>query len=101
MANKSYNVKPADGWTQVLTTGAKATVRISGYPHTHPFDIWSGPTGAPTATSPGVTVCHHPFEVFNALSGGNIEAFYVRVRNPGDQSGGVRIDVYTDGGTLS
>lgn len=100
-ATKSYNVKPADGWTQIVT-GASTPInqlRISAYPHTHPIQV-AAASSKPALTVSGITVCHHPFKVQDATNGINA-IFYVRVVNPGNQGGNVRIDVYSEGGVLS
>lgn len=100
-ATKSYNIAPADGWTQIIT-GASTSInflRISAYPHTHPIQV-AAASSKPALTVPGVTVCHHPFKVYDATNGINA-IFYVKVNNPGNQGGKVRIDVYAEGGVLS
>lgn len=103
MATKSFYVGPQDGWLNVIVAGTAAAVRISGVPHSHPFYVYGG-SGAPTAADNGVLVCHKPFQVENGITG-NTDAFYIRVQNPAAGSknadGRIRIDVYTDGGTLA
>jgi hypothetical protein len=108
MANKSYFIGPEDGWVKVITAGHAYSVRISAYPHTHPIYIFADPTVTPTIASPYVAVCHHPFKVENSgvtPTGGNIDAFWVRVPNSSNaftgQQGRARVDVYTDQGTLA
>lgn len=105
MATKSYFVGPQDGWVKVTNVAAKAVVQIGAYPHTHPFYVFGDATVTPTdATVIGVLTCHHPFHIENSNATGNVDVFWVRVKNPGNaltgHSGQVRIDVYVDGGTL-
>lgn len=106
MATKSYFIGPQDGWTKVIDAGNAFYIRISASPHTHPIYVFGDPTTTPGAADIGVLVCHHPFDVHNDGSGntgaGNVDAFWVRTVNPGNQNatGKVRIDVYTDNGTL-
>lgn len=98
---KSYTILPSAGWTQIVT-GASTPInflRMSGYPHTHPFQVATG-SSKPALTIPGITVCHTPFKVFDATNGIS-SIFWVKVNNPGNQDGGVRIDVYSEGGVLS
>ncbi len=207
---KNYFVGPQDGWVEIVT-GASTPVnflRVSAYPHTHPFQIATGssaPTSAPTkstgtftfaTTGPiatqtitigteiytfaasrtvpftvavgadfhaaatnftaavnsdstlvkavdasdvvtltsipegtqanyalattasnttrsgalmtggtdinmGITVCHHPFKVYDATNGIS-SLFWVKVNNPANQTsaGRLRIDVYSEGGVL-
>lgn len=100
-ASKSYFVGPADGWTQIVT-GASTPInylRISVYPHTHPIQV-AAAASKPAASIPGITVCHNPFQVHDDTNGINA-IFYVKVNNPSNQSGKVRIDVYSEGGVLS
>lgn len=96
-AHKSYFVGPQDGWVKIVA-GTTNFLRISAYPHTHPFQVGLG-SSAPTDT--GITVCHHPFKVYDATNGisGN---FWVKVNNPSNQTsvGRMRLDVYCEGGTL-
>lgn len=101
---KRYTVSPADGWVE-LVTGAATPInylRISGYPHTHPFQLYVG-ASAPAITEPGITICHIPFEMHDDTNGVS-SLFFVKVNNPGNQNsgsnGGVRIDVYSEGGVL-
>lgn len=94
---KSYFIGPADGWTQIAS-GTTNFIRISSYPHTHPFQV-AVASSAPAATVPGITVCHHPFKVYDATNGIS-GVFYIKTNNPGNQNGKVRIDVYCEGGTL-
>lgn len=97
-ASKSYFVGPGDGWTQIVT-GTTNYLRVSAYPHTHPFQI-AAASSKPAVTVPGITVCHKEFAVHDDTNGINA-TFFVKVNNPGNQSGKVRIDVYSEGGTLS
>jgi hypothetical protein len=104
MATKSYQVGPQDGWFKIVTAGLLASLRVSVFPHTHPFFIYGDPTATPSLTADnGVLVCHHPFKI-TAGDRKNADAFFVRIKNPLPGStakdGRVRIDVYTDGGTL-
>ncbi len=103
-ATKSYIVSPSDGWVEIVT-GAVTPInflRMSAYPHTHPFEVYVG-ASAPAATAAGIQVCHHAFKVYDQTNGIS-SLVYVRVRNPGNQTsgakGGVRIDVYSEGGVL-
>lgn len=98
-AHKSYFIKPADGWVKIVTGAATPInfLRMSGYPHTHPFQVGLG-ASAPTDT--GITVCHNTFKVFDATSGIS-SVFWVKVNNPSNQANGaMRIDVYSEGGVL-
>lgn len=100
---KTYLVKPADGWT-LISTGATTLVnffRASADPHTHPFFVYVGPT-APAASVRGIKVCHKPF-VFHDDTNGTSSNFYVRLTgtNPGNQQGGIYIDVLSEGGVLA
>lgn len=105
MATKNFYIGPQDGWVKVLSTGAAHSVRISAYPHTQPFYVYGDPSTVPSSETRGISVCHHPFKVMNSTDEGNTDAFYVRVPNPcGDAEaadGRLRLDVYTDGGTLN
>lgn len=101
---KSYIIAPGDGWVEIVT-GASTPInflRISAYPHTHPIQVATG-ASAPAAGVPGITVCHHPFKVYDATNGIS-SLFWVKVNNPGNQvsgsKGGVRVDVYSEGGVL-
>lgn len=99
-AHKSYFVGPQDGWVKIVT-GASTPInflRMSAYPHTHPFQVGIG-ASAPTDT--GITVCHHPFKVYDATNGIS-SIFWVKVNNPSNQTstGKMRIDVYSEGGVL-
>lgn len=99
---KTYTILPSAGWTQIVTGAATPIdfLRISGDPHTHPFFVFAGAT-APAATVRGVKVCHNAFKVYDQVNGIS-SIFYVRVGpNPSNQSGGVLIDVYSEGGVLS
>lgn len=104
MATKNYSVGPQDGWVKVVTASKFAVLRISAFPHTHPFYVFGDPTAVPTAATQGVLVCHKPFCVENSTTAGNVDAFYVRVVNNNPSSftadGRTRFDVYADGGTL-
>lgn len=96
---KSYFVAPADGWTELVAGSTPVNfIRISAYPHTHPIQV-AVASSTPAGTVPGITVCHHPFKVYDAVNGIS-NNFYVKVNNPGNQSGKVRIDVYVEGGVL-
>lgn len=99
-ATKSYFIGPSDGWTKIITgtTTNIAFIRISAYPHTHPIQVAVG-SSAPDATISGITVCHHPFKVYDVTNLLNTN-FYVKVNNPGNQGGKVRVDVYAEGGVL-
>lgn len=99
-ATKSYFIGPADGWVEIVTGAATPInfLRISAYPHTHPIQVAIS-ASAPALTVPGVTVCHHPFKVYDATNGIS-SLFWVKVNNPGNQSGKVRVDVYSEGGVL-
>lgn len=103
MATKNYAIGPQDGWTKVIATGLAASVRISVFPHTHPFYVFGDPSATPSAATTGVLVCHHPFKI-TAGDRKDADAYWVRIVNPhaGSSSGNgrVRVDVYTDGGTL-
>ena len=102
MATKSYFIAPEDGWVNVTTIAAKAAIRISAYPHTHPFRVYAG-TSAPALTVPGIRICHKAFQSENSNATGNVDAFYVRVDNPANQGtngGKLQIDVFIDGGAL-
>lgn len=104
MATKTYFVGPQDGWVKLITTTAKASLRISAFPHTMPFYVYGDATATPSlATDAGVQVCHHPFEVDNHTSGGNLEAFFVRVVNNSAHAvdGKTRFDVHVDGLALA
>lgn len=97
---KSYFVGAQDGWVEIVT-GAVTPInflRMSAYPHTHQFQVATGAT-APAAGVSGVAVCHHPFKVYDTTNGIS-SVFWVRVTNPGNMAGKVRIDVYSEGGVL-
>jgi len=101
---KSFIVSPSDGWVEIVT-GAVTPInflRISAYPHTHPIQVATGAT-APAAGVSGITVCHHPFKVYDATNGIS-SIFWVKTTNPGNQKSGlkegVRVDVYSEGGVL-
>lgn len=100
-ATKSYFIGPADGWTQIVSGASTAInyLRVSAYPHTHPFQL-AAASSKPVATIPGITVCHIPFEMHDDNLGVNA-IFYIKVNNPGNQGGKIRIDVYSEGGVLS
>lgn len=100
-ATKSYFVGPQDGWVEIVS-GTTNFIRISGYPHTHPFQV-AVASSLPALTIPGITVCHHPFKVFDPSALGISGNFYIKVNNPANQNnaGRVRIDVYCEGGTLA
>lgn len=105
MANKNYKVGPQDGWVKVLTTAAKAYVRISRSPAATPMYVFGAPVATPVlGVDIGVEITQeYPvFEAWNNTAGGNLDAFWVRVPNPSIQTatGQARVDVYTDGGTL-
>lgn len=102
MATKSYFVGPQDGWVNVLTADPKAYVLISASPHTAPFYVFGDPSVTPGPGDIGMLICHHAFDVHNDGTVGNLDAFWVRTVNASNQTadGKVRIDVYTDGGTL-
>lgn len=106
MATKNYFVGPEDGWVKVVTGASPAaSVRISAMPHTHPFFVFGDPSATPSLlTTTGVLVCHHPFKITNGVAGTS-DAFWVRIKNPvtgsNKNDGKLRIDVYTDGGTLA
>jgi hypothetical protein len=105
MATKSYNVGPQDGWLKVIASGELAAVRITAFPHTKPFYVFGDPAITPTiAANPGVYTCHHPFKITSG-DRKNADAFWVRVASPAADTlsadGRLRIDVYTDGGTLT
>jgi hypothetical protein len=105
MATKSYSIGPQDGWTKIVASGHFASLRVSAYPHTHPFFIFGDPTAVPVVgTDNGVLTCHHPFKI-TAGDRLNVDAFYVRVQSPVSSNpandGRLRLDVYTDGGTLA
>lgn len=97
MATNSFDIKPQDGWVEVVTAGTLSSVRISASIHTHPFFVYGGPT-APAATVNGIKVCHYPFEITGT---GITDGFWVRIKNPvpgsRDGNGSLRVDVYTDG----
>lgn len=98
-ATKSYFVGPQDGWVELVAGSTPINfLRISAYPHTHPIQIASA-SSKPALTISGVTVCHHPFKIHDAFNGISSN-FYVKVNNPGNQTGKVRIDVYSEGGVL-
>lgn len=104
MATKTYFVGPQDGWVNVLTTTAKASLRISAFPHTMPFYVYGDTTITPSiAADLGVQVCHKPFELENQTAAGNVEKFYVRVVNPSLHAvdGRTRFDVHCDGAALA
>lgn len=99
-AHKSYKIGPQDGWVKIVT-GAVTPInflRFSSYPHTHPFQVG---LGASAPTDNGITVCHHPFEVYSDTNGIS-SIFWVKVNNPSNQTptGQARIDVYAQGGVL-
>jgi hypothetical protein len=99
-ATKSYFVGPQDGWVEIVTGAVTAInyLRVSAYPHTHPFQIAASAT-KPAATVTGVTVCHKEFTMHDDNLG-VAALFWVKVNNPGNQSGRIRIDVYSEGGVL-
>lgn len=104
MATKTYFVGPQDGWVNLLTVAPKASLRISAFPHTAPFYVYGDTTITPSITADaGVQVCHHPFEVDNHTTGGNVEKFYVRVVNTSVHAvdGKTRFDVHCDGAALA
>lgn len=109
MATKSYFIGPEDGWVKVINSGHAYSVRISAYPHTHPFYVFGDPTATPQSQAAiGIQVCHKPFKVENSggtATGGNTDAFWIKVPNPGNaftgQNGRIRIDVYVDQGSLT
>lgn len=106
MATKSYFVGPQDGWVNVIAAGNAYYVRISASPHTAPFYVFGDPSATPGPADIGVLVCHHAFDVHNDGGGaqdGNLDGFWVRTVNPSNQTatGKIRIDVYTDHGTLA
>lgn len=91
----NFYIKPTDGtngWVQVASN--TNFVRISAYPHTHPFLVWYG-SSLPTAGSDqvGIRVCHKPFWV-NVAASAN---FWVKVPNPAASTakadGSLRVDV--------
>lgn len=101
-ASKSYFIGPQDGWT-LIVSGTTNFIRISGYPHTHPFQV-AVASSTPALTVPGITVCHHPFKVYDFTASQGISGnFYIKVNNPANQTstGKLRIDVYCEGGTLA
>lgn len=97
---KSFSIGVDDGWTQIITGAATPInfLRVSAYPHTHPFQI-AAAASKPT-TAPGVNVCHDPFKVYSDTNGIS-SIFWIKVNSPGNQNGKVRIDVYAQGGVLS
>lgn len=99
-STKSYFIGPQDGWTQIVT-GTTNFLRVSGYPHTHPFQI-AAASSKPAQAIPGITVCHSPFTVHDDTNG-MTATFWIKVNNPANQNnaGRVRIDVFCEGGTLS
>lgn len=105
MATKSFYVGPQDGWLNIIQIGNARAVRISAVPHTHPFFVYGDSGTPPTVADNGVLICHKPFLVESSREDGNQDAFYVRVQNPVANSrnadGRLRIDVYTDNGTLA
>lgn len=101
---KDYFVGPQDGWVLLVdgTTTNYVFVRISAVPHSAQFRVFAG-TSAPSATEPGVLICHHPFKVANYFNG-SATKIWVKVTNPHSGStnsdGKIRLDVYADGGVL-
>lgn len=105
MATKTYYIGPQDGWFNIASVTTKASIRISAFPHTHPFFVFADTTATPSLTADaGVMVCHHPFEVQNFQTAGNVEKFYIRVQTPyagsKNNDGKLRIDVHCDGAAL-
>lgn len=101
-ATKSYFIGPQDGWVEIVT-GAVTPInylRISGYPHTHPFQLAVSAT-APALTVPGITICHTHFDMHDDTNGVS-SVFWIKVNNPSNQTtvGRMRIDVYSEGGVL-
>lgn len=106
MATKNYFVGPQDKWVKVIAAGSSFSTRIGGIPHTHPFYVFGDPTATPGVGDTGILICHKPFKTENSGTGstGNKDAFWVRVPgnvpNSKQADGRLRIDVYTDNGTL-
>lgn len=92
MPTVNTSISPSDGWVQIAD--APAFVRVSGFPHTHPYYVAAAAT-TPAATLIGVLVCHHPFKVNVTMT----EKLYARVVNPVPNSknmdGKLRLDVFT------
>lgn len=97
MSTSNFWVGPQDDWVQVVT-GPTNQIRITGVPHTHPFQVYGG-SSAPTAADTGITVCHKPFHLNVA---GNADSFYVKlineVPNAKQMDGRLRLDVYIQPG---
>lgn len=92
MPTTNFYVGESDGWVQIAT--APAFVRVSGFPHTHPYYLYAGAT-PPAAGVEGVLMCHHPFKVNVTMT----ENLYARIVNPVPNSnkrdGKIRLDVFT------
>lgn len=93
MATTNTYVGPQDGWV-AIATGGQDFIRVSGYPHTHPYYLWAD-ASPPAATDVGVLVCHHPFWINVTMT----DNLYARVVNPVPNSnkrdGKLRLDILT------
>lgn len=81
MATTNFNIGQADGWVKVVddSTSSANYIRISGFPYTHPFYVYSHATVAPTATTVGVAVSYGEIEIESPQ---NADSYWVRVPNP-------------------
>ena len=56
-SSTNYYIAPSDGWVQIAPTATKF-LRVSGYPHTHPYQLYFGsaaPSLLPTQATGTVT----------------------------------------------
>lgn len=59
MATKNYFIGPQDGWVQIHAAGTGSSafhdIRISAYPHTHPFFVFGDSSATPSNVATAAT----------------------------------------------
>lgn len=92
MPTENIYIGTGDGWVEVAS--ANTEVRVSGFPHSHPYYLWAD-SAPPTATDEGILMCHHPFQTTNPMT----DTLYARIVNPvpnaKNNDGKIRLDIFT------